>query len=413
MTIRTTALRAAQPCKRLSRQGCLRPRDHAIGSSGAMHRSVLQTAVLDSTNAVTPAHDGGPDRRFEPIVNRQAEHQIGEMNHLITDGKPLANSDRMFFEPRFGRDLRGIRVHETAEASTLAHSLRARAFTVGSSIVLGKDARRETATGRRLLAHEIAHVVQQNGTSPHIQRENVCSDPDFCKPYATARHAAMQEAILRAWFIPTMNAKFGSEVAALWDRYLSRSPGSSLTPTVFDTDGDPIEDSFATSADTESDIDDVLDLVIGRVSRHPGGRLRPGVTSITGLSNYLSSHEMENRPINYSNPLAKAGNIAGGIGSSDAGADQRKIIRANVTMTKTEAPLLTNGGWITFKLTPRYEVIDAVDLCPGQCGSPLEQAVTITLSRLEESGEAYDVPYVVRFSPEPVSNTEFFSTFPI
>jgi len=76
-------------------------------------------------------------------------------------------------------------------------------------------------------------------------------------------------------------------------------------------------------------------------------------------------------------------------------------------------PIVGDSGYINYSLTARYEVFDAVDFCPGQCGSPLEQNFTIPLSRLEASGDAYDVPYVVRFTPETITNREFYSTFPI
>jgi len=242
-------------------------------------------------------------------------------------------------------------------------------------------------------------------------QENVCSDPTYCTPYATPAEAASQEAWLRTWGLPSLRAKFGDEVHDLWESYLSRRPGDSLVPRVFETAGSPIEESFATSWATLDDVDAALDLVMQRLHRHPGGRLRPYTTTMVGLSNFLSAAEMDNRQINYSNPLSKAGNIAGGIGSSDAGPDYRKILFGTVTMTKY--PLVGDSGYIVFELTAHYEVFDAIDFCPGQCGSPAEQQLTIPMSRLEASGEAYDVPYVVRFTPEKRTNREFYATFPI
>jgi len=160
-----------------------------------------------------------------------------------------------------------------------------------------------------------------------------------------------------------MGAKFGGEVRDLWESYLSRAPGDSLTSTVFATPGNPIEESFATSRAIDNDQDDVLSMVIDRVNLFPGRQLNPHVYTVSSLTNYLSPAEMDNRPIDYSNP--------------------------------------------------NYEVFDAVDFCDGQSGSPLKQIFTIPLSRLEASGEAYDVPYIVRFQPEPRTNREFYSRFPI
>jgi hypothetical protein len=60
------------------------------------------------------------------------------------------------------------------------------------------------------------------------------------------------------------------------------------------------------------------------------------------------------------------------------------------------------------ELTPHYEVFDAVDFCPGDCGSWLEQRVTIPMSRLEASGAAYDQPFKVEFSPDSRSKRFWF-----
>jgi len=124
------------------------------------------------------------------------------------------------------------------------------------------------------------------------------------------------------------------------------------------------------------------------------------------LANFLSASEMDNRPINYSNPFSVAGHIAGGIGSSDAGDDYRKITYANVTLEKTT--LVGSTGYVSVELTPQYEVFDAIDFCPGDCGSPAEQLITVPMSRLEKSGNAYDVPFKVIFSPESRSKRFWF-----
>jgi hypothetical protein len=115
---------------------------------------------------------------------------------------------------------------------------------------------------------------------------------------------------------------------------------------------------------------------------------------------------MDNRPINYSNPFSIAGHIAGGIGSSDAGADNRKVW-GNVTLEKV--PLIGSTGYVSVETTLHYEVFDAVDFCPGDCGSPAEQLVTVPMSRLEASGEAYDAPFKVTFVPESRSKRFFYS----
>jgi len=82
---------------------------------------------------------------------------------LKGDGQPLSRSVRGFFEPRFGYDFSQVSVHTDALADNTARALNARAFTVGRDIVFGAgDYSPQTKVGRRLLAHELTHVVQHN-----------------------------------------------------------------------------------------------------------------------------------------------------------------------------------------------------------------------------------------------------------
>jgi hypothetical protein len=73
-------------------------------------------------------------------------------------GRPLAESTRQFFEPRFNADFSSVRIHDGSSAARSAHELNARAFTHGSDIWLGSG---EGEHNRSLLAHELVHVVQQ------------------------------------------------------------------------------------------------------------------------------------------------------------------------------------------------------------------------------------------------------------
>jgi len=80
---------------------------------------------------------------------------------LSSPGQPLSASTRAFFEPRFGQDFSQVRVHADREAQQSARDVNALAYTVGSHVVFG-DGRYApgTSDGQRLLAHELAHVMQ-------------------------------------------------------------------------------------------------------------------------------------------------------------------------------------------------------------------------------------------------------------
>jgi hypothetical protein len=74
---------------------------------------------------------------------------------------------RNFFEPRFDRDFSNVRIHRDGLANRMAEALNARALTFGHHMVFGSDQWSPgTGRGQRLLAHELAHVVQQAGSDP-------------------------------------------------------------------------------------------------------------------------------------------------------------------------------------------------------------------------------------------------------
>ena len=81
---------------------------------------------------------------------------------LATSGGQLDASVRTDMEARFGRDFGNVRIHTDQSAAELAGAIDAHAYTAGSHIVFGQGQYAPRSdTGRRLLAHELAHVVQQ------------------------------------------------------------------------------------------------------------------------------------------------------------------------------------------------------------------------------------------------------------
>jgi hypothetical protein len=82
-------------------------------------------------------------------------------------GRPLPKEARTFMESRFGVDFGAVRVHVDGEAAKLSHELNAQAFTHGADIFFASGRYDpNTDTGKRLLAHELAHVVQQGAAKP-------------------------------------------------------------------------------------------------------------------------------------------------------------------------------------------------------------------------------------------------------
>ena len=85
---------------------------------------------------------------------------------LSAPGLLLDPSTRGFMEPRFGHDLSHVRIHTNPEAAESARAVKAQAYTVGNNIVFGEgEYSPHTLAGRRLLAHELVHTLQQGSSA--------------------------------------------------------------------------------------------------------------------------------------------------------------------------------------------------------------------------------------------------------
>ena len=105
----------------------------------------------------------------EPIATQVARSTAPPIVHdvLRSPGQPLNPNTRGFMESRFGHDFSQVRVHTDARAAESARAVNARAYTVGRDIAFGSGQYTPgSSTGQRLLAHELAHVMQQQS---HVQ----------------------------------------------------------------------------------------------------------------------------------------------------------------------------------------------------------------------------------------------------
>ncbi len=94
-------------------------------------------------------------------------------NVLQSSGIPLDRETRSFFESRFRRDFSSVRIYAGGEAASSARDVAAKAYTVGNQIVFNSGLYApHTQEGKKLLAHELTHVVQQEGATraPHTSR---------------------------------------------------------------------------------------------------------------------------------------------------------------------------------------------------------------------------------------------------
>jgi Domain of unknown function (DUF4157) len=110
----------------------------------------------------------------KPVSATQA-HEVPPIVHevLRSPGKSLDQQTRAFMEPRFGHNFSCVRVHADDKAAESARVVNARAYTVGSHIAFGSgEFEPQSSDGRRLLAHELTHTIQQRnsvGAPNHIR----------------------------------------------------------------------------------------------------------------------------------------------------------------------------------------------------------------------------------------------------
>ncbi|MEF8851396.1 MAG: DUF4157 domain-containing protein [Haloarculaceae archaeon] len=154
----------------------------AVGSADdATEREAerVADAVVDRGRATD-----GPSPTVERAAGAGGAASVdGDRERLVrsalTGGHPLPAATRSFFESRFDRDFSDVRVHTGPRADAAARSIDAEAFTLGTDVAFADgNYRPGTTDGRRLLAHELAHVRQQGGTRPLGGSGNSSPDPD-------------------------------------------------------------------------------------------------------------------------------------------------------------------------------------------------------------------------------------------
>ena len=133
----------------------------------------------------TPAHVpvGGTGSRIQRAagqpIGRGATAHASVEHALANAGEPLEPTLRQEMEQRFGWDFSRVHVHTGPAAEQSARDVNARAYTVGDNLVFGAgEFKPDTRQGRRLLAHELTHVVQQSGAEANVVRRSNGTDDD-------------------------------------------------------------------------------------------------------------------------------------------------------------------------------------------------------------------------------------------
>ncbi|WP_198929179.1 DUF4157 domain-containing protein [Marinobacter sp. X15-166B] len=145
-----------------------------------------------------------------PVMQRRSAQSEGSATDvpaivqevLASSGRALDSATRAYMEPRFGHDFSQVRIHDDWRAGESANAVNATAYTVGQDVVFQSGSYNPGSTaGRRLLAHELVHTVQQGSASVGLSRETiqrVAEAPDDERGEALAK-ASRFEGILKRW----------------------------------------------------------------------------------------------------------------------------------------------------------------------------------------------------------------------
>jgi len=132
----------------------------------------------------------------KPLLQRQAGEGSGGQvssgleNRLSASkggGQSMSSDTRSFMEPRFGADFSDVRIHTGSDAAEMNKDINAQAFTTGKDIYFGSgNYNTDTSGGKRLLAHELTHVVQQGSA---VQRKKLVnqSSPEVIQRAGSSR----------------------------------------------------------------------------------------------------------------------------------------------------------------------------------------------------------------------------------
>ncbi len=168
-----------------------------------VHRKCAECEAEDKEEKRAPAPPREDDKEVKPkaaakatpaapgVAAAPASASATNVIRSLDGGRPLASAERAFFEPRFGADFSSVRVHEDRQADVASKAINARAFALGSDIAFARDEYAPgTESSRRLMAHELAHVVEgeDSGVRTSVRRKrSKPTEPDpLCADYDSA-----------------------------------------------------------------------------------------------------------------------------------------------------------------------------------------------------------------------------------
>lgn len=281
--------------------GALAPVEIAVQRACACGGSCPDCAA--ETEGTLQRKGEGGDGGTAPVSVHQA---------LSRSGRPLDSSTRGFMESRFGTDFSGVRVHDDPAAAHSAADVHARAYTVGRHVVFAAgEYAPGTTEGRRLLAHELAHVVQQSGgasglsrSTERLARAKVGKETACVRPVVIADDDGKNpttspsfDSVKRVWGKCCIDFSVKDAVTVKKTAYKTLDESPNDTPTAEETalfndaggSGGCVSVftavQFAQGGKTGKDIS-------GGGGTYEGGKAEPKVVTVEGVDPTIVAHEV-------------------------------------------------------------------------------------------------------------------------
>ncbi len=181
----------------------------------ALNGMVQRQAEVEDLEEETLQANAAPGHT--PTVGATAHAKI---QSLKGGGQPLPANQRTFYESRMGHDFSGIRIHTDTQAADTAEAVQAKAFTLGNNIVFGGDQYSpNNQKGKKLLAHELTHVVQQENAVKRVQRYESGEHAQFGETQAELKMAFAPSSyrVRKGESLRDIARKFGITVVELKD----------------------------------------------------------------------------------------------------------------------------------------------------------------------------------------------------
>lgn len=218
-------------------------------------------------------------------------------------GRPLPEEIRTFMEPRFQVDFSGVRVHDDHEAGELNRAVSARAFTLGQDIYLGEgQANLNSDGGKRLLAHELTHVVQQNHANQLRRSPEDEEQPDPLQTETPAPEPAQPDAI--AEDSPQIDNEEATHLASQEETEqaapTARTPGATAEATPSQAPSGPATQAFTPKEATTAGTPDASD----RAPRSP--QEDGAFQAVTGQVKQVTAQEKTHAPAQVESAHAQA-----------------------------------------------------------------------------------------------------------